>query len=171
MRNSLVLKQILEMRARLRVLCLSMTKLYNSALSRTIFCNVKWFSTLSLAAFPILLARASSFNRKTIFFTNADGSAAGTRKPVLPSITASGLPPTSVATTGFPAAIDSTTTLENPSLREHITEISNVQRISRMSARLPRNWTCREMPSRVDSNSSSFLVLPGSPGSFPTIIN
>src|SRR6266480_3555357 len=47
------------------------------------------------------------------------------RNPVSPSSTASALPPTSLATTGRPAAIASTIVFGNPSLREQRTATSN----------------------------------------------
>jgi hypothetical protein len=54
-------------------------------------------------------------------------SPGGTRWPVLPSRTASRAPPTSVATTGRPAAMYSTSTLLNPSDTEIYTHTSEIE--------------------------------------------
>ena len=49
---------------------------------------------------------------------------AATSRPVSPSTSASGVPPTRVATTGAPAAIDSSSTFDSASLSDGITETS-----------------------------------------------
>src|SRR6184192_1826976 len=53
---------------------------------------------------------------------SAAESRGGTRSPSTPSSSASGLPPTRVATTGAPAAIDSRIVLERPSLSDGSTD-------------------------------------------------
>ena len=58
--------------------------------------------------------------------------------PLLPSATSSGLPPTRVATTGFPAAMDSRITLDMPSLVEQSTDTSRTERMAGVSFLAPR---------------------------------
>ena len=53
---------------------------------------------------------------------SAAGSPAGTSRPVWPSVIASGVPPTRVATIGAPAAIDSSSTFESASFSEGMTD-------------------------------------------------
>ncbi|PYM18506.1 MAG: hypothetical protein DMD81_05795 [Candidatus Rokuibacteriota bacterium] len=86
---------------------------------------------------------------------SAPASRGGTRIPVSPSATASGLPPTRVAMTGFPAAMDSSTALENPSLRDGSTEIATSDRISGTSCRRPVKMTRSASPRRFAYRSSS----------------
>ena len=55
---------------------------------------------------------------------SAAGSRGETRKPVSPSWITSALPPTRVATIGLPAAIDSMTVFDMPSLTDESTDRS-----------------------------------------------
>ena len=68
------------------------------------------------ARLPHLARSSSSRSSLMIGFANASGDRSGTRNPVSPSTIASRLPPTSIATTGMPAAMYSMIALENPSL-------------------------------------------------------
>src|SRR5688572_8676623 len=70
------------------------------------------------AAPPSRAARARSLSSVAIAVASDSASPGGTRRPVCPSTSASGVPPTRVATVGAPAAIDSSNTFESASLRE-----------------------------------------------------
>ena len=70
---------------------------------------------------------------------SAAESRGGTSRPLTPSSMTSGLPPTLVATTGTPAAIDSSRVFESPSLRDGSTEIAASDSSSGTSVRNPVN--------------------------------
>ena len=76
-----------------------------------------------------------------------DGSLGGTRRPVRPSRTASGVPPTSVATTALEAAMASRIEFGNASLVEQSTDTSNNPCRLGACARCPAKWTTDSMPS------------------------
>ena len=92
------------------------------------------------------------------------GSRGGTSRPVSPSTTASGFPPTSHATTGSPAAIASRIALENPSSREGWTKRSEARRRSGTSVRLPTKRTDPSIP----RSRTRALVASIVPESLPT---
>ena len=69
----------------------------------------------------------------------AAASARWTSRPVTPSITTSGVPPTAVATTGRPAAISSNTTTGSPSVCEDEAARSHAGSTRSKSLRKPAN--------------------------------
>ncbi len=82
------------------------------------------------------------------------GSPGGTSSPLTPSSIASGVPPTRVATTGTPAAIDSSRTFDSASLSDGITEI--VARGQQCGTSLPQaGETSRGRSSRAVRSGSS----------------
>ena len=82
---------------------------------------------------------------------SASASRAGTRVPVRPGMTASGLPPTSVATTGLPSNMASTIASGRPSQSEELTNTSRADRKDVTSSTKPGS---RKRPSRPDSATS-----------------
>ena len=77
----------------------------------------------------------------------AVGSLGGTRNPVSPSRINSAFPPTLVATTGFPATMDSRIVFDIPSFNEDMTETSHAARSRGMSRRAPAKITRPVSPS------------------------
>ncbi len=91
-------------------------------------------------------------------FASASTSPGATTTPVTPSTTISLTPPTSVATTGRPAAHDSSTTFGKPSHSEASTKPFDTAMKSLTSLLYPRNVTSSSMPNvvhKVFSSSSS----------------
>ncbi len=86
---------------------------------------------------------------------SASVSRGGIRIPDTPSSTASAVPPTRVATTGAPAAIDSSSEFDSPSLNDVCTETATSASSSGMSGRKPVNRTRPAIPRRAASASSS----------------
>ena len=98
-------------------------------------------------------------------WASAPGSFGSTSKPVTPSSTASAAPPTRVATTGTPAAMDSSSTLDSPSLSEGNTETETCDRISGTSSRRPVKTTRPSRPRRAtDAASACAVSLVGGRG-------
>lgn len=95
------------------------------------------------------------------------GSPGGTRVPVSPSTTASGVPPTFAATTAFPAAIASRITFEKPSSCDGWTAKVEAARIPAASLRGPVRKT---LPAS-DSLAISSLTRSIAPASLPTRTN
>src|SRR2546426_8892145 len=98
-----------------------------------------------LPACPIRRARPGSARRASIAAARAAASLAGTSRPDTPSSTASGVPPTRVATMGVPAAIDSSSEFDSPSLKrseEHTSELQS-----------PCNLVCRLLLEKKKKNN------------------
>jgi len=111
------------------------------------------------AASAIRFRRTGSVASLASPAARASGSSGATRRPVSPSATTSGIPPTRVATTGRPATWASTATLPMPSFREGITSTSNSGRSRWTSRRRPRKCTYR--PTSSDSASRPRAVRSG----------
>ena len=102
-------------------------------------------------------------------WASAPGSFGSTSKPVTPSSTASAAPPTRVATTGTPAAMDSSSTLDSPSLCEGNTDTETWDRISGTSSLRPVKTTRPSRPRRA-TDAASAARYPSSAGAAcPTI--
>src|SRR5205809_550913 len=97
----------------------------------------KCWMTRSRPAWPSRQARSRSSSTRPMARARAAGSRGATSRPVAPSSTASGMPPTRVATTGTPAAMDSSAVLGMPSLSEGSTETATWDRTSATSFRAP----------------------------------
>src|SRR5262249_46296498 len=122
---------------------------YNRSNSLTILSTVNSRSTFRRPSSPRRSTRDGSSRSRTTRSAIASGSPAATRKPVTPSSMTSGVPPTAVATTGTPRAIDSRTALGSPSLSlELSTETrSLLTAVLRASPpRLPRKSTRSAIP-------------------------
>jgi len=108
----------------------------------------------SCPALASLFANSESFNTRRILLERARGSLGGTSNPFTPSSMISGFPPTLVATTGSPAAIDSRSEFGNPSDSEGRTERSQQAKSSGISLRYPRKSTFFSSPSALTFCSS-----------------
>ena len=82
----------------------------------------------------------------SIAFAISSESPAGTSKPVRPSCTISGIPPTFVATTERPAACASAKTIPKPSQMDDSTKKSHACKIYATSGRFPINITVSSKP-------------------------
>ena len=117
-----------------------------------------------LPASPMAFRFSGSASNSATAEANAAAFRGGTSRPVSPSTTASGFPPTSHATTGSPAAIASRIALENPSSREGWTKRSEARRRSGTSVRLPTKRTDPSIP----RSRTRALVASIVPESLPT---
>src|SRR5438094_506186 len=100
-------------------------------------------SALATAASPSFRRRPMSRPSRTNAAASAATSSGSTRSPDSPSVTTAGIPPTAVAPTGSPSAIDSTRTRPMPSLREGMATASAATRHDATSAVSPssrRRW-------------------------------
>jgi hypothetical protein len=79
---------------------------------------VNLWRTTEEAARPIAEAQARSSSSRRNAAASALTSSGATTRPVCPSWTISGRPPTSATTTGVPIAIASTATFPNGSMRD-----------------------------------------------------
>ena len=86
--------------------------------------------------------------------TRARSSLTGTRIPLC-AVISSGFPPTRLATTGNPAAMDSRIAFDKLSEVEGSTDKSSDAKIAGMSRRSPRNLTTSPRPRFSASRSSS----------------
>ena len=86
---------------------------------------------------------------------NAAESPGDTRSPDTPSAIASGVPPTRVATVGALAAIDSSTTFDNASFNDGMTDTVELASTAGTSDRRPVKWTRSPMPRRAANSAST----------------
>ena len=103
--------------------------------------GVNWDSTRRRAASPKRRARSRSRRRRSTASASARAFLGGTRRPVSPSTTTSGFPPTRVATTGRPAAIASRRLFDIPSQTEERTNTSKWGRSLAAWGTAPRKRT------------------------------
>ena len=106
-------------------------------------------STRRRAASPSRRASSGSRRSRITASARASGSLGGTRRPVSPSTTSSGLPPTRVATTGRPAAMASSRALDMPSSTEDRTNTSKRGRSRAALGTAPRKRTPPLRPRRA----------------------
>src|SRR5690606_4351092 len=97
---------------------------YASAYAAAVRVMLKSLTTRWRPARPIARARSGLVSNSIIAAANSSGLPTGTNRPVSPGRTTSRLPPTSVATTGSPAAIASSRVIAIPSLRDESTNRS-----------------------------------------------
>src|SRR4030095_12753338 len=97
---------------------------YTSRYSAAILSTVHRSRMQSRDAIPILVASGGFPSRKEIRSAGAAPPPGGTRNPISPSRTTSGMPPTCVTTGGIPAAIASSSERGRPSLNDGIAKTS-----------------------------------------------
>src|SRR5437588_8728447 len=121
---------------------------YQSASARAEARREKRSSSRRRLASPIEARRRRSESSSTSAPASAAASPAGTRRPPSPATTASGLPPTSVASTGRPLAIASSKAFEKPSVSEGRRKRSAAARRGRGSSSSPAKTTLPARPRR-----------------------
>jgi hypothetical protein len=109
----------------------------------------------SPAAMPYAASSTGSARSSRIRLASSDGRPGGTSRPVIPSATMSGWPPTAAATTGVPHAIASTATMADCSWQETLTSKSAERSRAGIALRFgqPANMTRSEMPRALASQA------------------